>query len=120
MTETHSEILEDEDFDTIFAKEIEFDGELVFERSFLVRGKLSGTVKTQGILLVDEGALVNADIRADKVIIRGMVDGNVDAACRVEITSTGKLNGNISTPELLLESGCLFNGSCTMPEQSVK
>jgi cytoskeletal protein CcmA (bactofilin family) len=118
MSDIHSEILEDEDFDTIFSADIEFTGELVFEKSFLVRGKLWGTVDARGILLVDEGARVDADIKADKVIVRGIVNGNVDAKNRIEITSSGKLRGDIEAPEILMETGCHFNGRCTMPEKA--
>jgi cytoskeletal protein CcmA (bactofilin family) len=116
MADLHSDILEDEDFDTIFSSDIEFAGELVFEKSFLVRGKISGIVDARGVFLVDSGAQVDADIKADRVIIRGIVNGNIEASRRIEITSSGRLRGNIRSPEILMDAGCLFNGNCVMPE----
>jgi cytoskeletal protein CcmA (bactofilin family) len=53
------------------------------------------------------------------VIIRGFVKGNVNAAEKVEVTVNGKLEGNISAPEIYMESGCVFNGRCTMTARSV-
>jgi cytoskeletal protein CcmA (bactofilin family) len=117
MTDVHNDALEDEDFDTILSSDIDFSGTLVFEKPFLIRGKVSGEIDSAGLLVVDEAAVVEANINAAKVIIRGSVKGNVSATDKVEITITGKLIGNISAPEILMETGCLFNGHCTMTEK---
>jgi cytoskeletal protein CcmA (bactofilin family) len=114
MTDVHNDVLEDEDFDTILSADIDFSGTLNFEKPFLIRGKLSGEIVAQGLLMIDETAVVEADIYASKVIIRGSVTGDITAAEKVEISGTGKLAGNIVAPEVFMEAGCLFNGSCTM------
>ncbi|GMO39242.1 MAG: polymer-forming cytoskeletal protein [Termitinemataceae bacterium] len=118
MTDVHNDMLEDEDFDTVLSSDIDFTGTLNFEKSFLVRGKLVGEIDARGILLVDDGAIVEADIRADRVVIRGSVKGDVFAAERVEITLTGRLEGNIDAPQVNMETGCVFNGRCTMVPKS--
>ncbi|MDR2795279.1 MAG: polymer-forming cytoskeletal protein [Spirochaetaceae bacterium] len=118
MTDIHNDVLEDDDFDTVLSPDIDFVGTLTFEKSFLVRGKINGEIDAEGILLIDENALVEADIRADKVIIRGSVKGNITAAGRVEITLTGSLEGNVNAPEINMETGCLFNGNCTMTKKT--
>ena len=117
MTDVHSDILEEEDFDTVLSKDIEFHGVLNFEKPFLIRGKLSGEIAAQGLLVVDEEAVVEADIKAARVIVRGHVKGNVTAAEKVEVTVTGKLIGNVTAPEIFMETGCVFNGRCTMTEK---
>jgi cytoskeletal protein CcmA (bactofilin family) len=118
MTDVHNDILEDEDFDTILARDIDFNGVLKFEKPFLIRGTLSGSIEAQGLLVVDEEALVAANINASKVIIRGTVKGDVTASEKVEVTITGKLTGNVTAPEIFLETGCVFNGRCTMTEKN--
>jgi len=119
MTDIHNDELVEEDFDTILSPNIEFSGVIQFEKSFLVRGKIDGEISAaQGLLLIDNGALVNANIEADKVIIRGSVKGDVNAGHRVEITSTGRLNGNVKAPEINFETGCIFNGMCTMNREA--
>jgi cytoskeletal protein CcmA (bactofilin family) len=106
--------LDDDDYDTILSEDIDFKGMLYFEKSFLIKGKLEGTIDARGILLVDTSAEVVADIKADKVIIRGSVTGDVMARQKVEVTLTGKLLGNVHAPEIQMESGCMFNGLCRM------
>jgi cytoskeletal protein CcmA (bactofilin family) len=114
MTDVHNDILEDEDFDTILSADIEFNGTLNFEKSFLIRGKMSGNIIAKGFLVIDEDAVVEANIQAGRVVIRGQVKGNVTAAEKVELTMSGKLIGNVRAPEILMETGCTFNGLCTM------
>ena len=117
MTDVHNDILEDEDFDTILSEDIDFSGTLNFEKPFLIRGKVSGEIAARGLLVIDENAVVNANISASRVIIRGSVKGNVTATEKVDVTITGKLVGNVAAPEIFMETGCLFNGRCTMTEK---
>jgi cytoskeletal protein CcmA (bactofilin family) len=118
MTDVHNDVLEDEDFDTILSSDIDFNGTLNFEKPFLIRGKVSGEIAAQGLLVVDEEAVVDANINASRVIIRGSVKGNVTATEKVEVAITGKLIGNVTAPEIFMETGCVFNGRCTMTEKN--
>jgi cytoskeletal protein CcmA (bactofilin family) len=119
MTDVHNDVLEDEDFDTILSSDINFSGTLNFEKPFLIRGRLSGEIAARGLLVVDEEAVVEANISASRVIIRGSVKGNVTAAEKVELTITGKLIGNVTAPEIFMETGCFFNGRCSMTEKNL-
>ena len=114
MTDVHNDVLDVEDFDTVLSKDIEFFGTLNFEKSFLIQGRLSGDIIARGILVVDEDAVVEANINASRVVIRGSVKGDVTASEKVEVTITGKLMGNVTAPEIFMETGCVFNGRCTM------
>jgi len=118
MTDVHNDALEDEDFDTILSSDIDFSGTLNFEKPFLIRGRLSGDIIARGLLVVDEEAVVEANINASKVVIRGSVKGDVVASEKVEVTITGKLVGNVTAPEIFMETGCVFNGRCTMTERN--
>jgi len=114
MTEVYNDFLEDADFDTILSEDIDFTGTLRFEKPFLIRGKVSGEINATGLLVIDENAVVNANIHALRVLIRGQVKGDVTAVEKVEVTISGKLSGNVTAPEIFMETGCVFNGRCTM------
>jgi cytoskeletal protein CcmA (bactofilin family) len=118
MTDVHNDVLEEEDFDTILSQDIDFSGTLNFEKPFLIQGKLSGEISSQGLLVVDEDAVVAANINASRVIIRGSVKGNGTASEKVELTVTGKLEGNVIAPQINMETGCVFNGRCNMAGKS--
>jgi len=120
MTDVHSDVLDDEDFDTVLSGDIFFSGILNFEKPFLIRGRVSGDIIARGVLVVDEEAVVEANINASRVVIRGSVKGDVTASEKVEVTITGKLVGNVTAPEIFMETGCIFNGRCTMTETNPK
>ena len=114
MTDVYNDFMEDADFDTILSPDINFTGTLHFEKPFLIRGRVSGEINATGVLVIDENAVVNANINALRVLIRGHVKGDVTAVEKVEVTVTGKLVGNVTSPEIYMETGCVFNGRCTM------
>jgi cytoskeletal protein CcmA (bactofilin family) len=114
MTDVYNDFLEEADFDTILSPDMEFSGTLHFEKPFLIRGRVSGEINASALLVIDENAVVNATINAPRVLIRGNVKGNVTANQKVEVSMTGKLAGDIVAPEIFMESGCIFNGRCTM------
>jgi len=118
MTDTYSDALEDDDFDTILSPDIDFSGTLNFEKPFLIRGRVSGEISAKGLLVVDGEAVVNANIDASRVVIRGFVKGDVTAAEKVEVAVTGRLEGNVTAPEIFMESGCVFNGRCAMTRKN--
>ena len=106
--------LDEEDYDTVLAPDIEFSGKIHFEEPFMIKGTVSGLIDASSDLLIDEGATVNADIHASRIIIKGAVVGNVTADKMVHVFSSGKLPGDVTAPEVVLESGCYFTGICTM------
>ena len=114
MTDVHNDALELEDFDTVLSPDIEFSGILSFEKPFLIQGKVTGEINATSLLMVAEEAVVEANIRASKVIILGTVKGNVTASEKVEVAITGRLTGNVTAPEVTMETGCFFSGRCIM------
>lgn len=106
--------LDEEDYDTVLAPDIDFTGTIQFEEPFMIKGRVTGEINATSDLLVDTGATVKADIKANRVIIKGNVEGNVTATQMVHVFSSGKLNGDVTAPEVVLESGCFFSGICTM------
>ena len=99
---------------TLLGRGSEFEGKLSFEGTVRVDGKLSGEIFTEDVLIVGEGAEVNADISVGSIIIQGTVRGNIVAKRGVEIHTPGRVRGNINTPSLLIEKGVLFDGQCQM------
>jgi len=106
--------LDEEDYDTVLAPDIDFSGTIQFEEPFMIKGRVSGTIEATSDLMIDSGAVVKANIKASRVVIKGEVDGNVTATQAVHVFSSGKLNGDVTAPEVVLDSGCYFTGICTM------
>ncbi len=109
--------LEENEIDTILAEDIDFSGSLSFVKPLMIKGKFQGEIKAEGDLYVGEGAVVEAKIEANMISSRGRIKGDILAHSGVELFSTARVDGDITTPDLVIESGCRFNGLCRMEEK---
>lgn len=109
--------IDEDDIDTVLAEDIDFDGELSFQHRLLIKGALRGGISADGDLYVSDGASVDATVRAATVSVKGRLNGDVHATRRLELFSSASLTGNIRTPDLIMQSGCSFNGTCKMPSE---
>ena len=97
-----------------------FEGNLTFEGTVRVDGKLEGEIFTKDTLVVGESATLRAAIHAGMIVIGGTVHGNITAEKKVELQTSARLYGNISTPLLSIAEGVVFEGSCTMGKEVEK
>jgi cytoskeletal protein CcmA (bactofilin family) len=99
---------------TILGKGSAFDGKLTFEGAVRIDGEFSGEIRTEGTLIVGESAEVKAEIAAARIIIEGVVRGDLKAAECIEIHSPARVFGNLATPSLEIQKGSLFEGNSQM------
>lgn len=111
--------IDEEDFDTVIADDIAFQGTIKFHKPLMIKGVVNGSIDATSELLVDTNAIVNADIKASKVLVRGKVEGNIIADLIVHVTASGSVNGDITAGKVVLENGCFFSGKCTMERKNV-
>jgi cytoskeletal protein CcmA (bactofilin family) len=102
----------------LIQKGCEFEGKLCFEGTARIDGRFKGQIYTKDILIIGEGALVQADIEADVVIICGNMYGNVLALNRVELKKTGVFKGTVCTPGWSVEDGAIFEGQTKMVREA--
>jgi cytoskeletal protein CcmA (bactofilin family) len=95
-------------------------GELRFQTSFRVDGKFSGTVMSEGELIVGQGGEVDGDLRVGQIVISGTVSGTIRASRRIHLSSSGKLLAEIDTPVLIIDEGGFFQGRCSMAREEAK
>jgi cytoskeletal protein CcmA (bactofilin family) len=114
MANLRVKTIDEADIDTVLAEDIEFEGELVFHDPLLIKGFFNGEIRSSGDLFINESARVEAKIEAQTVSVKGRVTGDVQAHTRLELFETARITGNIRTPDLYVQSGCLINGTCKM------
>ena len=92
-----------------------FEGKLFFEGSVRIDGQFSGEIRSDHVLVIGEGAEVEATIEVATVIVRGgTVKGNIKARDAIEVHAPGKMVGNIHSPSIFIDRGVHFQGSCRM------
>jgi cytoskeletal protein CcmA (bactofilin family) len=61
-------------------------------------------------LNLGESAVINGNINAQTVVVRGKVNGNISAKDKIEIKAKAELFGDIRAAKLAMEEGVTFVG----------
>ena len=87
------------------------EGEITGQGDLLIDGEVRGTIRLHGgKLSIGPGGRVTADIEAQEVVVRGEVKGDVNGYDRVQIGTTGRVMGEISTKSISIEDGAQVHG----------
>lgn len=114
MAELRIRKIDESELDTVLAEDIDFDGELSFKQPLLVKGRVTGEVRSESDLYINESASVDATVSAATVSIKGSVKGDITATTRLELFASSNVSGSIRTADLVVQSGCVLNGTCEM------
>lgn len=79
-----------------------------------INGRFDGTLDTKGNLLIGQKAQVKATIQGESIRIAGTVTGNVTATSRVELLSTARLTGRVTSPRVIMQEGAVLQGTLEM------
>jgi len=100
--------------DVEIKRNLKFSGELTFD------GKLDGEIHTDGNLTLGDSAVINGNIGAQSVVVRGKVNGNINAKEKIEIKSKAELFGDIRATKLVIEEGVTFVGKTEVNPNKVQ
>lgn len=92
----------------------DMEGTYTFSGTAMLNGKFKGVIQSNDTLIVGEKGVVNANISAGCVLIRGEVTGNVSATERIELHGSARVFGDLEAPVVVVEEGVLFEGHCRM------
>ena len=99
---------------TLLGRGATFEGKLTFEGTVRIDGRFKGEVFSDDVLVIGEGAHVEAEIDIGEVIIQGTVVGNIKAKRSIEIHAPGRVKGDLHTPSLQVDKGVIFEGRSFM------
>lgn len=102
------------DLEAFLGKNTSFEGKMSFEGMVRLDGRFDGEIFSGDVLIIGETAIVNAKIKVGTLLVDGKVTGNVHVSDKIEIHSTGKLNGDINAAALVIKEGGVFDGTCKM------
>jgi len=112
--EKNNSTLNIHDVHTILGPESNFEGKLIFEGTVRIDGTFKGEIETPNVLVVGQGAKVEATLKVGSIIVNGEVEGDIIATGTVELNAPAIIRGNITTPDLTMAKGVIFEGSCHM------
>ena len=99
------------DITTLISGGTEIEGDVRFRGNVHVEGVIKGNITSDsGMLQLVKGSTVTGNIRASDVRIDGLVNGDVYASDRLELSRNAEINGNIYYDVMEMVAGAAING----------
>ena len=100
-------------------KSISIKGDVLGEEDTVIEGRVEGRIELKNHhLTIGANGDVQGEVSAKQVTIVGRVSGNVVATERIELRDSGRLEGDLTTPRLLVQEGSQMNGKISMKPTS--
>jgi cytoskeletal protein CcmA (bactofilin family) len=108
---------------TLIAAGTEIRGDIHFSGRLHIDGKVDGAVHGEGpqaILTLSEQAIVTGEVHAPHIVIDGTINGDVNAADRLELASNARVEGNVYYKLLEMSAGARINGKMVHRDEPQK
>jgi len=89
-------------------------GEISGDTDVMIEGTVEGKVHPSQDVTIGEQGVVRGEIDARRVRLAGRVQGNVRGRESVEILTSGSLEGDVSSPGMVIGDGAFFKGRVEM------
>ncbi len=103
-----------ETFDAFLGAGTNYNGTLTFPGAIRIDGTFTGTINSEGTLIVGHNASIEGTLRVGSVICNGRINGEINAVEKVVLHKSAVVTGNLQTPVLSVEEGAKFDGELMM------
>jgi cytoskeletal protein CcmA (bactofilin family) len=87
------------------------EGRITSAQDLRIDGRVEGSIEVgDHVLMVGARASVKANLVAKSILISGTVIGNVTATERLDLQATGSVEGDITSPRLVMVDGAVVRG----------
>ena len=94
---------------TIISSGSKFRGELTLDATLHIDGVVEGTIESSGDVSIGSAGRFEGNLRARHVMVSGYLRGNIEGE-RLEIVASGKVFGEVTSVQLVIEPGGQFAG----------
>jgi cytoskeletal protein CcmA (bactofilin family) len=92
-------------------RSVTFKGTIVSSEDLTIDGRVEGSIEVRDhSLAVGPDADIHADISAATITIHGKVSGQIRASEKIEIGASGRVEGDLTSPRLVMHDGALVCG----------
>jgi len=99
---------------TVIATSAHVEGEIKGSGDIRIEGGLTGRIDSTASVLIAETGRVEAEIKAETVVVSGNVSGNIQAEQKIELTPSADMHGDLAAPRILIQEGASFEGQVVM------
>jgi len=99
-----------ENKESLIAPGLAIEGKIEGTGHVRIAGHFKGKISVKGDLTIEQGAHISGEIRAENIVVRGEVEGNIYATSLVELSESGVLSGDLKSSSLTVASGSRMRG----------
>ncbi|MCI8601863.1 MAG: polymer-forming cytoskeletal protein [Oscillospiraceae bacterium] len=103
---------------TVIAANVTINGTLSGEGDIQIEGIVQGEINLKGAVVIMPTGLIKGPISADIIHVAGSVEGNMMARDQVCLEKGGSVDGDVTTPSLVVQAGGRLNGRSSMVNDS--
>lgn len=102
-------------------KAVMVKGQIFSREDLIIDGEVEGTVEAhEHRITVGPNGKVQAGVKAREIVVLGTIQGNVEAADKIDIRKDARLVGDIKTSRIVIEDGAYFKGSIDITKSEPK
>lgn len=98
----------------IIGKNTSIIGDIVSEGDFRIDGKVEGTIKTAGRVVIGKLGSISGKVDCNNADIEGKFSGELSVSNLLTLKATALISGNVVISKLSVEPGAEFNATCIM------
>lgn len=98
----------------IIRKGTDIKGDVTCTGDIRIDGVLSGTLNSQGKVVVGESGIIEGEVICKNADISGKIKANIIVKELLQLKATANISGDINTNKLSIEPGANFTGTCNM------
>ena len=98
----------------IIGKKTSFVGDIISEGDFRIDGKVEGTIKTIGRVVIGKSGSVSGKVECNNADIEGKFSGELIVNSLLTLKTTAAISGDVIISKLSVEPGAEFNATCAM------
>jgi cytoskeletal protein CcmA (bactofilin family) len=85
-------------------------GEVYSEEELYFDGEIDGSIEVRNLLTIGPNGKVKANVKAKELVVRGSIQGGVEAIDRISIMNGASIVGDVKTAGIVIEDGAYFKG----------
>ena len=102
------------------SEQILIEGKITSKNDVIINAKIVGEVVGEAETIVETESDISGSIKSHELVVKGSVEGTIEASHLLEIQPEAQIHGDIVSPKgaLIIGQGAQIQGVCNMTQSS--
>jgi len=106
--------------ESYLGKSVTIKGNISSEGPVVMDGKITGNITSSDSITIGRAGSSSGNLDADRVDVYGKAKGSIFTRRKLILHNTSKFDGTITSTNIVIEEGGIFNGNMNMNDGKVK